>query len=245
VDVLPAIDIRNGRVVRLSQGEPNRETAYHSDPVAMAEQFAWQGARWLHIVDLDRAFGDGDNSGIVSRIVTRVGSFVRLQLSGGFRNIASVQNALQLEVARVVVGTIAITDPDVVCQMIGDSGSDRIGLGLDVRQGMVAIRGWAETSDQRADDVARRMIAAGIRTIIYTDVSRDGMLSGPDIAGALALQKLGAGVIVSGGISSLDDIKSVVDAGLAGAVVGRALYEGLFTLREALGRVSGEVRSEK
>lgn len=245
MDVLPAIDIRNGRVVRLSQGEPSLETAYHSDPVAMAEQFAWQGARWLHIVDLDRAFGDGDNSGIVSRIVTRVGSFVRLQLSGGFRSLASVRDVLQLEVARVVVGTLAVTDPDLVCELIGDVGPDRLALGLDARQGLVAIRGWSETTDQRADELAQHMVKVGIRTIIYTDVSRDGMLSGPDIAGAVALQKLGAGVIVSGGISSLDDVKTVADAGLMGAVVGRALYEGRFTLREALGRISGEVRSEK
>ncbi len=234
MDLYPAIDIRSGRAVRLSQGDPGRETAYDDDPVALAERFVWQGARWLHVVDLDRAFGEGDNSGLISRIVTRVGSHVRIQLSGGFRTLPSVRAVLQLEIGRVVLGTAAITDPEMVPAVVAEAGALRVAVGLDARQGMVAIRGWAHTTDQRVDEVAGRVIAAGVRTIIYTDVSRDGMLNGPDIAGAVALQRLGAGVIASGGVSSLEDIKAIAVAGLAGAVVGRALYEGRFTVREAV-----------
>jgi phosphoribosylformimino-5-aminoimidazole carboxamide ribotide isomerase len=202
--------------------------------VALAERFVWQGARWLHVVDLDRAFGDGDNSDVISRIVTRVGSHLQIQLAGGFRSLPSVRAVLHLDITRVVLGTAAITDPDMVPAVIDEAGALRVAVGLDARQGMVAIRGWAQTTDQRADDVARRVIGNGVRTIIYTDVSRDGMLSGPDIEGAIALQKLGAGVIASGGISSLEDLRAVSRAGLAGAIVGRALYEGRFTVKEAL-----------
>jgi phosphoribosylformimino-5-aminoimidazole carboxamide ribotide isomerase len=234
VDLYPAIDIRSGRAVRLSQGDRGRETAYDDDPVALAQRFAWQGARWLHVVDLDRAFGDGDNSGLISRIVTRVGSHVQIQLSGGFRTLASVQAVLHLDVARVVLGTAAITDPEMVPAVIAEAGGLRVAVGIDARQGMVAIRGWAETSDQGVDEVARRVVAQGVRTIIYTDVSRDGMLNGADIAGAVALQRFGAGVIASGGVSSLEDLKAIAEAGLAGAVVGRALYEGRFTVREGV-----------
>lgn len=234
MDVLPAVDIRGGRVVRLSQGEPTRETAYHHDPVTLAERFIAQGARWLHIVDLDRAFGDGDNSAIITRIVSKFGSQVQLQLSGGFRSIESIRAVLPLPVTRVVLGTAAITAPEVVPAAVAEAGADRIAVGLDARHGMVTIRGWAQTTDQRADDVARQVVAAGVRTIIYTDVSRDGMLSGPDIAGAVALQHWGAQVIASGGVARLTDIRAIREAGLSGVIVGRALYEGRFSLAEAV-----------
>ncbi len=234
MDFLPAVDIRGGRVVRLSQGEPTQETAYHHDPVTLAGRFIAQGARWLHIVDLDRAFGDGDNSAIITRIVAKFGSQVELQVSGGFRSIESIRSVLPLPVTRVVLGTAAVTTPDVVTAAVAEAGEGRIAVGLDVRHGMVAIRGWAQTTDQLADDVARRVVAAGVRTIIYTDVSRDGMLSGPDIAGAVALQRWGARVIASGGVAQLTDIRAIREAGLSGVIVGRALYEGRFSVAEAV-----------
>ncbi|MGH7703892.1 MAG: HisA/HisF-related TIM barrel protein [Gemmatimonadales bacterium] len=234
MDLLPAVDIRGGRVVRLSQGEPTRETGYHHDPVTLAERFIAQGARWLHIVDLDRAFGDGDNSAIITRIVSQFGAQVQLQLSGGFRSLESIRSVLSLPVTRLVLGTAAITAPELISAAVAEAGERRIAVGLDARNGMVAIRGWAQTTDQRADDVARRVVAAGVRTIIYTDVSRDGMLSGPDIAGAVALQQWGAQVIASGGVARLSDIGAIRAAGLAGVIVGRALYEGRFTLAEAV-----------
>jgi len=234
VDVFPAIDIRRGRVVRLSQGERGRETAYDQDPVSVAERFIEQGARWVHVVDLDRAFGDGENTAIVSNLVQRVGNRIRIQLSGGLRSLGAIREVLRPEVARVVLGTAVVADPNVVDEVLAVTGPDRMAVGLDARDGIVAIRGWTENTGQRLDDVARRVIASGVRTIIYTDVTRDGMMTGPDVAGAVALQRMGASVIASGGVSSLADLRAVAAAGLAGAIVGRALYENRFTLPEAL-----------
>ena len=234
MDLYPAIDIRRGRVVRLSQGERGRETAYDDDPVSVAERFIEHGARWVHVVDLDRAFGEGENTAIVSNLVQRVGNRIRIQLSGGLRSLAAIREVLQPEVARVVLGTAVVTDPNVVDDVLAVTGPDRMAVGLDARDGMVAIRGWTENTGQRLDDVARRVIASGVRTIIYTDVTRDGMMTGPDVAGAVALQRMGASVIASGGVSSLADLRAVAAAGLAGAIVGRALYENRFTLPEAL-----------
>jgi phosphoribosylformimino-5-aminoimidazole carboxamide ribotide isomerase len=234
VDVFPAIDIRRGRVVRLSQGERGRETAYDQDPVSVAERFIELGARWVHVVDLDRAFGEGENTAIVSNLVQRVGARIRIQLSGGLRTLAAVREVLRPEVARVVLGTAVVADPGVVDAVLGETGPERMAVGLDARDGMVAIRGWTENTGQRLDDVARRVIGSGVRTIIYTDVTRDGMMTGPDVAGAVALQRMGASVIASGGVSSLADLRAVAAAGLAGAIVGRALYEKRFTLPEAL-----------
>lgn len=221
-------------MVRLAQGEIDQETAYDRDPVALAELYVWQGARWLHLVDLDRAFGDGDNSELIDRIITRVGSYVQVQLGGGFRTLERVREVQDLEIARIVLGTGAVTNPDLVAQTVDLLGPARVAVGLDARNGLIALRGWRETSTINAMEVAQRVADEGVRTIIYTDISRDGMLSGPDIRGASGLQQAGAGVIASGGVGSLADLKAVRDAGLAGAIVGRALYERRFSLPEAL-----------
>jgi phosphoribosylformimino-5-aminoimidazole carboxamide ribotide isomerase len=233
VDLFPAIDIRNGRVVRLSQGEAARQTVYGDDPSAVAERFAEQGARWIHVVDLDRAFGDGDNGAAVRAIVARVGGQVRVQVGGGFRTLERIQKGLELGAARLVVGTAAAADPAFVPAAIEAAGAERLAIGIDTRNGMVAVRGWAETSSLAAADLARRVVEQGLTTVIYTDIARDGMLAGPDVAGAAALQRVGAHVIVSGGVSGVADIRAVCEAGLAGAIVGRALYEGRLTCGEA------------
>lgn len=238
MDLYPAIDIRHGRVVRLSQGEATRQTVYASDPAEVAEGFVAAGARWIHVVDLDRAFGDGDNGAAVARIVTRVAARARVQLGGGLRSIERIRAALDAGVARLVVGTAAVTDPALVPAALEAAGSERIAVGLDARDGAVAVRGWRDVSALRVDDVARDMAAAGVRTLIYTDIARDGMLIGPDLDGARRLQALGPAVIASGGVATLDDLRAVRAAGLAGAIVGRALYEGRFTLEEALGAVT-------
>lgn len=230
----PAIDIRNGQVVRLSQGEAERQIVYGHDPVAVAQRFVAQGAEWIHVVDLDRAFGSGDNVESVRRIVAAVGRQVRIQLGGGLRSLPQVREGLDLGVARVVVGTSAVLDPAFVPAAIAEAGTARLAVGVDARDGMVAVRGWTETSTQRAEDLVRRVSADGVETVIYTDVSRDGMLQGADVAGALALQRGGTRIIASGGVSSLADVRAVRDAGLAGAIIGRALYEGRFDLAEAL-----------
>jgi phosphoribosylformimino-5-aminoimidazole carboxamide ribotide isomerase len=234
VDLLPAIDVRSGRVVRLSQGEPTRQTVYGDDPLAVAERFVSEGARWIHLVDLDRAFASGDNLETIQRLVLRLGSRVRLQLGGGLRNAALIRSGLDLGVTRVVLGTVAAVDPDVVTRALDEWGPDRLAVGIDARAGYVAIRGWTETSGERAETLADRVATAGIQTVIYTDIDRDGMLGGPDLAGAATLRASGARVILSGGVATADDIRAACQAGLAGVIVGRALYEGRLTLPDAL-----------
>ena len=235
--LLPAIDVRHGRVVRLSQGEAHRETVYGDDPLAVAERFADEGAGWLHLVDLDRAFGDGDNAALLGRVIAGLGSRLRVQVGGGFRTLEAIEPMLGLGAARVVIGTAAVRSPELVPAAVERAGSGRLAVGIDARAGMVAIRGWREETGERAADVAARVIAQGIRTLVYTDVARDGMLEGPDLAGAAALQALGADVIASGGVASLEDLRRARDAGLAGAIVGRAIYEGRFTVGAAVAAV--------
>lgn len=234
MDLLPAIDIRNGRVVRLTQGERERQTVYGDDPVAVAERFVEEGARWIHVVDLDRAFGSGDNFSAVRRIANRVASKVRLELGGGLRSMDSVREALELGIARAVIGTAAASSPAFVSEVLAAVGPERLAVGIDARDGMVAVRGWTETSTIRTDELARQVVQAGVRTLIYTDIARDGMLSGPDLTGALTLQSADARVIVSGGVASADQIRAACLAGLDGAIVGRALYEGKLTLPDAI-----------
>jgi phosphoribosylformimino-5-aminoimidazole carboxamide ribotide isomerase len=234
VDIYPAIDIRQGRVVRLSQGEATRLTVYEDDPVAQAERFVGAGARWIHVVDLDRAFGDGENLALVRRIVAKVGEAVRVQLGGGLRTVALVREGLDQGVSRAVLGTAAAIDPAIVPAAVAAAGADRIAVGIDARDGRVAIRGWTETSELTAEALALRVAGEGVRTVIYTDVARDGMLSGPDLAGARRLQSAGLGVVASGGVAGAADLRAAREAGLAGAIVGRALYEGRLTLAEAL-----------
>jgi phosphoribosylformimino-5-aminoimidazole carboxamide ribotide isomerase len=239
VDLFPAIDIRHGRVVRLSQGEATRQTVYGDDPVAVAAGFAERGARWIHVVDLDRAFGEGENLALVGRIVARVGARVRVQLGGGLRTAALIREGLDQGVSRVVLGTAAAVDPTVVAAAVALAGAARVAVGIDARNGVVAIRGWTESSGLTVEALARSSLADGVGTLVYTDVARDGMLGGPDVAGARRLQALGAEVIASGGVAGLPDIVALRDAGLAGAIVGRALYEGRLDLDSALAAAAG------
>jgi phosphoribosylformimino-5-aminoimidazole carboxamide ribotide isomerase len=240
VELFPAIDIRNGRVVRLSQGEAARETVYADDPARVAAEFAGAGARWIHVVDLDRAFDQGSNDAAVGRIVAEVGDRVRVQLGGGLRTLDRVRAGLALGVSRLVIGTAAATDPSTLAAAVALASPERLAVGIDARDGFVAIRGWTETSTLRAADLAEEVVNLGITTLIYTDVARDGMLQGPDVPGASALQAAGARVVASGGVATLDDLRRVGRAGLAGAIVGRALYEGRIALREALALVHAE-----
>ena len=234
MDLLPAIDIRNGRVVRLSQGERSRQIVYGSDPVAVAEQFCAEGARWIHVVDLDRAFGTGDNSSEVRRLAGRMATKTRLQLGGGLRSMDAIREALDMGFSRAVIGTAAASDASFVPAVLANVSTEQVAVGIDARHGCVAVRGWVETSTTRVEELARRVLDAGIRTLIYTDIDRDGMLSGPDIAGALALRAVGGNVIVSGGVSGSSDVRDACRKGLDGIIVGRALYEGKLTVSEAL-----------
>ena len=238
MDLLPAIDIRNGRVVRLSQGERSRQKVYGSDPLAVAEQFRAEGAKWIHVVDLDRAFGTGDNSSEVRRLATRMATQTRLQLGGGLRSMDAIQEALDLGFSRAVIGTAAASDASFVPAVLSKVSAEQLAVGIDARKGLVAVRGWVETSTTRVEDLARRVLEAGIRTLIYTDIDRDGMLSGPDITGAVALQAVGGDIVVSGGVSGSDDVRAACRAGLGGAIVGRALYEGAFSVSQAVATLS-------
>lgn len=234
MDLLPAVDIRRGRVVRLSQGEAQRETSYHDDPVAQADRFVAAGARWIHVVDLDRAFDTGDNLDTIRRLVERIRGTARIEVGGGVRSLDALRAVLDLGVERVVLGTAAVTEPALVPEALDLAGSRRIAIGLDAKGGRIAIRGWVETTGLLVDDLCRRVVREGATTVIYTDVSRDGMLGGPDLEGATRLQALGAAVIASGGVSALGDISAAREAGLAGIIVGRAIYEGRFTVEQAL-----------
>ena len=232
MELYPAVDVQGGRVVRLRQGDARRATAYADDPVAVARQFARAGARWVHFVDLDRAFGRGENRELARRFLADAG--VHTQVGGGLRTEEAIDEMLAWGATRVVIGTKAATEPALVERLLARHGPDRLAVGIDARDGRVAVRGWTEVFDLTALELARRAHAQGARTVIYTDVTRDGMLAGPDVDGARALAALGLDVIASGGVASLDDLRRVRSAGLAGAIVGRALYEGRFTLAEAL-----------
>ncbi|HEY7503196.1 MAG TPA: 1-(5-phosphoribosyl)-5-[(5-phosphoribosylamino)methylideneamino]imidazole-4-carboxamide isomerase [Gemmatimonadales bacterium] len=234
MELYPAIDIRSGRVVRLSQGEATRQTVYGDDPAAVAEAFVSAGARWIHLVDLDRAFGEGDNEAALVAVTERVAGRVRIQAGGGFRTLELLRRGLELGVSRVVVGTAAATDPNFLPAVAAKVPAERVAVGIDARDGRVAVRGWTETSSLTAVELARRAVEVGFRTLIYTDIARDGTLQGPDVRGALRLQQEGAAVIVSGGVASLDDLQRAAEAGLSGAIVGRALYEGRVDLSQAL-----------
>jgi phosphoribosylformimino-5-aminoimidazole carboxamide ribotide isomerase len=232
VELYPAVDVQGGRVVRLRQGDARRATAYAHDPLAVAREFARAGARWVHFVDLDRAFGRGENRELARRFLADAG--VHTQVGGGLRTEEAIEEMLAWGATRVVIGTKAATDPALVERLLARHGPERLAVGIDARDGRVTVRGWTEVFDLTALELGQRVHAQGARTVIYTDVARDGMLTGPDVEGARSLAALGLDVIASGGVASLDDLRRVRSAGLAGAIVGRALYEGRFTLAEAL-----------
>jgi len=232
VEIFPAVDVQGGRVVRLRQGAADQATTFGDDPVAVAHGFARDGARWIHFVDLDRAFGRGENRDLARRFLAA--ATVPVQVGGGLRSEEAIDEMLAWGATRVVIGTKAATDPDLVVRLLTRHGPTRLAIGIDAKAGQVAVRGWTEVFDLTVLDLARRVRDQGARTVIYTDVARDGMLTGPDIAGARALAALGLDVVASGGVASLEDLRAIRAAGLAGAIVGRALYEGRFTLSEAL-----------
>lgn len=220
--------------MRLSQGSAARETVYSLDPVAQAATFVAEGATWLHVVDLDRAFGDGDNLQVMASIVGSVPPSVRVQAGGGFRTLPAIRAAVEAGVSRVVIGTAAIKTPELLAEAADAVGAERLSVGLDALNGEVAVRGWTERTGIRVEDAALRALDAGIRTIVCTDIERDGMLTGPDLEGCRALIALGADVIASGGFASVDHVVAARDAGCIGAILGRSLYEKTMSLPEAI-----------
>ncbi len=236
--IYPAIDLRRGRCVRLVQGDPRAETVVGDDPAAIARRWVGLGATWLHVVNLDGAFGEeaSANAAALRDILAVAG--VPVQFGGGLRSLADVEAALTLGVARVVVGTAAVADPDLLRQAVTRFGSGRVAVGIDARDGIVATHGWQQTSGVSALDLARRMQALGVTRVVYTDIARDGTLAGVNAAACAALARAsGLAVIASGGVATLDDIrrvKAVEVDGVEGIVVGKALYAGQVNLKEAL-----------
>lgn len=236
--VYPAIDLRGGKVVRLKEGDPRRLTSYSDDPAQTARRWLEAGARWLHVVNLDGAFGERDdlNRAALQRILEVAKLFsTKVQFGGGMRSLETVEAALSLGVSRAVLGTIAIENSEVVVEALKQFGADKIAVGIDARDGLVRVRGWKENSGVSAIDLTQQMKALGLRTVIFTDVSRDGLGSGLNIPSTRVLADAsGLEVIASGGVHLLEDVVAAKDANLAGAIVGRALYEGTVDLKEAI-----------
>jgi phosphoribosylformimino-5-aminoimidazole carboxamide ribotide isomerase len=236
VILFPAIDLKDGFAVRLQQGDPARATIFHRDPAAQARAFEQQGFQYLHMVDLDGAFaGKPVNADAVDRILETVS--IPVQLGGGIRNTATVEAWLEKGVTRVIIGTAAVRDPPFVKQAARDFPG-QVAVGLDAREGKVAVAGWAETSELSVLELARRFEDAGVAAIVYTDISRDGLLTGLNLDATIALaEAISIPVIASGGLASLDDIKALLAPRarkLAGAIAGRALYDGRLDAAEAL-----------
>lgn len=228
----PAIDLRDGKVVRLTQGDYTQEKIYGEDPVQVASDFATVGAKWIHVVDLDAARGGGPvNRSVIGNIVKAVGESVRVQTGGGVRTQDDAQELRDHGVARVVMGSAAVKNPQLV-EKVADIVD--VAVGLDHRGGMIAVEGWTQSSDLTLVDALAMYPAA--KAFVITDIARDGMLSGPDLEGlAAAVAQTSIPVIASGGVSSIQDIVDLAQiSGLGGVITGRAIYEGRFSVAEAL-----------
>ena len=231
--IYPAIDIKDGRCVRLAQGRFNDVTVYSDNPVEVALKWEQLGAEYIHVVDLDGArAGEPKNIPVISEMAVNLG--IPLQLGGGIRTIEMIEIILCKGVERVILGTSAVKDPKLVKKAL-KTFENSIVIGIDARNGMVAIEGWAKTSEFTAIGFAKKMEELGAKTIIYTDISRDGMLSGPNLKAMEEMVKAVAiDVIASGGVSKLEDIKNLKDVGVAGVIVGKALYTGDVDLKQAI-----------
>jgi phosphoribosylformimino-5-aminoimidazole carboxamide ribonucleotide (ProFAR) isomerase len=228
VELYPAVDIEGGRVAR-AHGRS-------AEPLAALDEFTRAGTRWIHLVDMDRAYGRTDNHELIAAVVNA--ATVRVQVGGGLFREIDIDQMFTLGATRVVIGPRGAVDAGLVERMLARHGAGKLAVGIDGKNGHVAPRGTKEILDLTVLELATRVTRAGIRTIIYNEVTRDGALTGPDIAGATQVAALGADVIVSGGVGSLDDLRAARAAGLAGACVGRALYDGRFTIAEALACLS-------
>ena len=240
-EVIPAIDLLGGECVRLSQGRYDQATIYDADPGAVAGRFTATGIRRLHVVDLDGARdGCPANVSAIAAVVTAAGD-VPVQLGGGIRTLDSIEAALDLGVDRVILGTVALRDPALV-RSAAEQFSGRIAVGIDARDGRVAVEGWMETSDARAVDLARSFEEAGVSALIYTDIARDGMLTGPNLDATAALADVvSIPVIASGGVGSENDVvaaAALAPRGVSGVIVGRALYTGAVGLESVLEKVA-------
>lgn len=240
--IYPAIDIRGGKCVRLLQGDYDKETVYGDSPFAMASSFEKKGAKWIHMVDLDGAKkGEPVNHTEVLRAASELDASV--QVGGGIRTPQDVKTYLEAGVSRVILGSSAISDPGFVKEMLNEYGGARIAIGIDARDGYVATHGWLQTSEVKAEELGAELAAQGAETFIMTDISRDGMMSGPNVEAIANLGKAtGKQVIASGGVSSMNDLKELItrkNDGIAGAIIGKALYTDKIRLEDAVREVRG------
>ncbi|MGM0855085.1 MAG: 1-(5-phosphoribosyl)-5-[(5-phosphoribosylamino)methylideneamino]imidazole-4-carboxamide isomerase [Bacillota bacterium] len=237
--IYPAIDMRGGKCVRLVQGDYNQETVYGDSPFDMAKKFADQGAEWIHMVDLDGAKeGSRINDEFVIAVAEKLEA--KVQIGGGIRSKEDIEHYLSRGVDRVIIGSIAVSNTELVKEWLTEYG-DKIAIGLDAKGGYVATHGWLETSGLKAVDLGKELAEAGAETFIFTDIATDGMLSGPNVEAVVDLAKqTGKSVIASGGISSLGDLKTLKqykNQGVSGAICGKSLYTGKFTVSEAINEV--------
>lgn len=242
--VFPAIDLRRGEVVRLQEGDPLRQTMYSHDPAETALLWLQQGAKWLHVVNLDGAFGEADdaNRAALSLIIEKAkNASAAVQFGGGVRSLQALEDVFALGVARVVLGTAALEDPSLAETARRRWGSERIALGLDAQQGIVRTRGWKEATGRNALDVALQYARLGLRWIVFTDIARDGMGKGLNLEFTRRLAEVsGLKVVASGGVNGLEDVRCALQTGLSGVIIGRALYEGLVKLEDCLSIVENE-----
>lgn len=231
--LLPAIDIKDGRCVRLFQGDYSQVTTYDDDPVRVAQRWQEAGANWLHVVDLDGAAqGFPVNEALIARI--RQSTHLHIEVGGGLRSLASIERMLALGVDRVILGTIAITNRLLLREAV-QRWQERIVVGIDARDGLVAIAGWRESAPIRATELAQELSAEGVQRFVYTDIARDGALSGPNFVALAQMQRATfAALIASGGVSSLTDLHQLARSGVEGAIVGKAIYSGDVDLAQAL-----------
>lgn len=232
--VFPAIDLRAGKVVRLAQGDPSRQTTYGDDPRQQAEQFKAQGAEWLHVINLSGAFKEDAQANLKAlESILSVG--LKVEFGGGIRDEETVSIPLEMGVERVFLGTAAIKYPELVDWAIKRYGSSRIAGDIGARDGQVMVKGWQESTAQTVLEVGKRLRKQGVEWCVLTDVKRDGVGTGVDVRSAVALQDItGLQVVASGGVSTLEDVRRVKDAGLAGVIIGRALYEGKLSLQDVV-----------
>lgn len=238
--IYPAIDLRGGQVVRLKEGDPNRQITFSSDPLATANNWLSQGAAWLHIVNLDGAFASANDNGSILELAATLP--LKIQFGGGLRSLADVETAFARGASRVVLGTAAIEQPELVSQVVDRWGAESLCVALDARDGKVTTRGWQQATGVTPEALGNAMVARGVRHALFTDVSRDGGMQGVNLDSTIELGRAtGLQVIASGGVSTLDEVRTLARSGVAGAVIGMALYEAQFTLAEALAAAQQEV----
>ena len=246
--IFPAIDLRRGQVVRLQMGDPARQTTYSSNPAAAARHWLESGARWLHVVNLDGAFGEGDQANLQALegvLQEAAAGGARVQFGGGLRSRAALQRAIDLGITRMVLGTAAIEQPDLLAWALETLGAERVAVSIDAQDGWVKVRGWAQSSGLRDLDLALTLAGQGLEWLVFTDIARDGLGRGLNLVRTADLARAsGLNVIASGGVLSLADVTGARAAALSGVIVGRALYDGSIDAKELFSPQSSHEKKE-